>query len=192
MNRMQSAARHQLSRVALGLTLLAGTAVADTDWKTFAASECQSNQQVVYATDGSVCNNSSETTAWIHCPTVRDFSTSMLPVEVRHTGRSGDEKQPLKCTLRNMNTTGFEEGDGSIYAYYANLTDIHAGEPASPGSNALLFGRHVITEIPLIKATDFGATIISCELPRSRMRQNDIPVRSCLYNYSVREFDGAL
>ena len=54
----------------------------------------------------------------------------------------------------------------------------------------MLFGRHVKTEIPLIDAEDYGATIISCELPRSRNRQDGIQVRSCLYNYSVREFDG--
>lgn len=185
--------KHSISLPTLAAALIfaSSSVFSDTDWKTFAATDCQSNQPVVYAADGSICNESTQTTAFIHCPTVRDFSRSMFPVEARHTGRSGDSDLPLKCTMRNMNTIGFGEGDGSIFAYYATLKEIPAGEANSPGTNAMLNARHVITKIPFVKAVDYGATIMSCELPRSRNRQNHIQVRSCLYNYSVREFDGA-
>jgi hypothetical protein len=37
---------------------------------------------------------------------------------------------------------------------------------------------------------DFGSHVLTCDLPESRFVSNGQQILSCLYNYSVQEWDG--
>lgn len=52
--------------------------------------------------------------------------------------------------------------------------------------------RHVITDLQQssIDSHNFGATILTCRLPKSYNSVDGKDVTSCLYNYSIREWDG--
>lgn len=165
---------------------------ADTDWKTYSATGCvpdgkrkSGSNVIAYDGFGGICNRSRDKHIDIVCPVIRDFSRSRMPIEVKHSGRSGNQNVDLTCTLRNMKTH-HQDGGSNMAAFFASLT------PIAIHSTERFTIRHVITDLQQssIDSHNFGATILTCRLPKSYNSVNGKDVTSCLYNYSIREWDG--
>lgn len=169
-----------------------GLVYADRDWKSYPATACVpegtpsgSSDMVYYDNVGGICNLSAQQDIDIICPVVRDFSRSRMPIETRHSGRSGNSNQDLTCVLRNMRTQAEDSGT-AMGGFFATLTPIpiHSTDQFSV--------RQVITDLRhlAIDNHDFGGTVFACRLPRSNFRVDTSNVTSCLYNYSIYEWDG--
>jgi hypothetical protein len=179
-----STAKQYLRRGALLVALLALTDVAPagTDWKTYAGTACQAghrSQLIDYDAFGGVCNTSSDQNVVVHCPLVRDFSESRFPIFVRHSGRTGSLSQALQCTLRSMRREAGTAPSAMEHRAFP-LTEI----PFS-GINMI---QAKDTEISRMTTESWGALVLTCDLPPSFV--DGFQIQSCLYNYSVREWDG--
>jgi hypothetical protein len=166
---------------------------AGTDWKTYSATGCvpdgkrKAGSNIIrYDGFGGICNLSGEKSVDIVCPVIRDYSSSHMPVRFRHSGRSGNPDADLVCTYRNMRTQASDSGS-SMASQFATLT------PIKLANNNRFAIRHAVTEIPVQPRkflTDYGASILTCRLPQSDYTVDGRAVTSCLYNYSIREWDG--
>ena len=178
-----STAKQYLRRGALLVALLALTDVAPagTDWKTYAGTACQAghrSQLIDYDAFGGVCNTSSDQNVVVHCPLVRDFSESRFPIFARHSGRTGSLSQALQCTLRSMRRMGGTPSSMEHRAF--PLTNIDF--------NGLNLIEAKDTDISRMTTESWGALVLTCDLPPSFV--DGFQIQSCLYNYSVREWDG--
>jgi hypothetical protein len=180
------ATMHSVARAVsyIPLLLLPAVALGDTDWKTYAGAKCQPGHRVEsvdFDAFGGICNTSLQQNVVVHCPLVRDFSQGRFPMFVRHSGRSGNPDVALRCTLRNMRRTAINSGS----AMEAHRVDL---EPIPSGGSAIIRTRDTdLASGP--GAEDWGAHVLTCDLPESRFILNGQQVLSCLYNYSVRERD---
>jgi hypothetical protein len=166
--------------------LLPGIAWSDTDWKTYAGTSCQAGhrrESIDYDAFGGICNTSGQQNVVVHCPLVRDFSQSEFPIFIRHSGRSGDPDVALRCTLRNMRRTAVNSGS-AMEAHDVQL------QPIPSGNSAIIRTRDTDLINVDLDAEDWGAHVLTCDLPRSRFVLNGQQITSCLYNFSIREWDG--
>jgi hypothetical protein len=175
------------NRALFVLSAMAATVPAHADWKTYAGTECVVNSanasRIEYNAFGGICNTSTSADVNIICPVVRDLSESGFPHTVRHSGRSGNSAEALTCTLRNMKTAGSTVNNGSgMGGFFTQLTSINRN------NSNWQYVWNVFTNIPTnIGTHNYGAYAMTCKLPNSNSNTGGQPVRSCLYNYSVRE-----
>lgn len=177
--------RIHLLRTIVAIALLSGTsASADTDWKTYPGTACQTNSSViVYDGFGGICNLSTRTDAQITCAIDRDMAISRFPTHLRVSGRSGNPDQDMTCTFRNLRLNAADSGL-AMAAFFADMPAIESN--AATTIRTREFGLSDL-DVP---AEDFGALVLVCTLPESRFVQDHRQVHSCLYNYSVQESDG--
>jgi hypothetical protein len=83
----------------------------------------------------------------------------------------------LKCTLRSMRRMGNTPSSMEDRAF--PLADIHFN-----GFNLI---EAKDTEISRMTTESWGALVLTCDLPPSNV--DGFQIQSCLYNYSVREWD---
>jgi hypothetical protein len=166
--------------------LMPGVVLADTDWKTYPGTSCQAGQRrqsIDYDAFGGICNTSTQQNVVVHCPIVRDYSQSQFPIFVRHSGRSGNPDVPLRCTLRNMRRGATNSGS-AMEAQDVALAEIPSG------TSTTIRNRDTNLIDVALDAEDWGAHVLTCDLPRSMFVSNGQQVLSCLYNFSIREWDG--
>jgi hypothetical protein len=173
-------------RMILMLGAMAASLPAQADWKTYAGTECVVNSgnasRIEYNAFGGICNKDSSVDVNIMCPVVRDLAESGFPHTMRVSGRSGNSGQNLTCILRNMKTAATTSNNGSGMAgFFSHLTSIPRH------STNFRYVWNVYTHISTgIGAHNYGAYVMTCTLPNTNSNDGG-PVRSCLYNYSVRE-----
>lgn len=176
-------------RALFAAVAMTASATAQADWKTYAATECVVNSanasRIEYNAFGGICNTSTTADVNIICPVVRDLAESGFPHTMRHSGRSGNSSEALTCTLRNMRTTGTTSNNGSgLTGFFHTLAPINRNN----FQNNWTFVFNAVSHIPTnIGAHNYGAYAMTCKLPNSNSRIGGQNVRSCLYNYSVRE-----
>jgi len=180
--RARPAANQYLRRAALLAALLAltDTALAGTDWKTYAGTACQAGHRselIDYDAFGGICNTSPDQNVVVHCPLVRDFSQSRFPLFVRHSGRAGSAT--LRCTLRSMRREGTQS---AIEHRAVPLTEILVSPFTSIEAKD--------TDLSRMTTESWGAFVLTCDLPSSFRLNDGSRIQSCLYNYSVQEWDG--
>jgi hypothetical protein len=182
--------RPLLAATALTLPFVTITHALADDYKTYPGTFCQTNTPsiAVYDSFGGICNTSNSADLIVRCPVVRDEPDGGFPNEVRHSGRSGNKDERVKCVLRNMRTfasngAGPSNTGVGMAAFFANLTDI------SYTDNADFQVQHVFTHLSGIGDIPFGAYVLTCTLPNSFVVVGGQQVQSCLYNYSIRELD---
>jgi hypothetical protein len=177
--RARSTAKQYLRRIALLAALLALTdmALAGTDWKTYAGTACQAGHRselIDYDAFGGICNTSPDQNVVVHCPLVRDFSQSRFPLFVRHSGTAG------RCTLRSMRREG--ASPSAMEHRAIPLTEILVSPFTSIEAKD--------TDLSRMTTESWGAFVLTCDLPSSFRLNDGSRIQSCLYNYSVREWDG--
>lgn len=164
---------------------VASSATADTNWKTFPGTSCQTNSSnAFYDGFGGLCNESRREDMSITCAVTRDYSISKFPIELMVSGRSGNPDQDMTCVFRNLRLNAEDSGE-SMAAFFAEM------EPIESNAATTIRTRGPVTNLKSdIPAEDFGAHVLVCTLPASRFVKDRVQVTSCLYNYSVREWDG--
>jgi hypothetical protein len=170
----------------LALLCLPDIGYGDTDWKTYAGTSCQAGhrrESVDYDAFGGICNTSRDRNVVVHCPVVRDYSQSRFLINIRHAGRSGNPDAALRCTLRNMRHGAVNSGS-AMQAHAVNL------EPIPFVNTTTIRTRDTDLRNAAIDAEDWGAHVLTCDLPASKFELDGQQVLSCLYNYSIREWDG--
>jgi len=176
-------------KIAAGLIaaalLMPLTAHAATDWKTYPGTICQPGnnvRQIDYDAFGGACNKSSTKHVVVHCPVVREFGVSRFPTHIKLVGRSGDPDTPLRCVFRAMKTGAVDSG------YQMERTSVPIAEIVSGQATTIRSVESSFTTGRPRGIEDFGALVLTCDLPATRYRKNGTLVQSCLYNYSVREW----
>lgn len=168
------------------LLIVPGMTYGDTDWKTYPGTLCQVQKDASiaeYDAFGGVCNTSTTKDLAVLCPLVRDMSQSRFPILIRHSGRSGNVDKAMVCTLRNMKRTAANSG-GAMAGFFSDL------QPISSAKSEGIQTKETDLKNSGIGSDDFGSHVLTCLLPKSNFSKNKQKITSCLYSYSIQEWDG--
>jgi len=168
------------------LLIVPGMTYGDTDWKTYPGTLCQVHRNpsiAEYDAFGGICNKSMTEDLAILCPLVRDMSQSRFPILIRHSGRSGNTGKAMLCTLRNMKRTAANSG-GAMGGFSKDL------KPISSAKSEGIQTQETDFKNSGIDSHDFGSHVLTCLLPKSNFSNNKQQITSCLYSYSIQEWDG--
>jgi hypothetical protein len=170
----------------IALLLVPGTTHGDTDWKTYPGTLCQVHRNpsiAEYDAFGGVCNISTTKDLAILCPLVRDMSQSRFPILIRHSGRSGNTGKAMLCTLRNMKRTAANSGE-AVAGFSKDL------QPITSAKSEGIQTKETDFKNSGIGSHDFGSHVLTCLLPKSNFSKSKQQITSCLYSYSIQEWDG--